>query len=856
MIVLAGAFLTFVGFLFAGLLAIAATVVLDKSLGKEKALLLFSGVLFLFTLWQCTPEKVGSGHASASTDRVVASQILDPSGDPLARPSLGLGPDARNPFQKHSDTHGLPPVTLDDPPWLPLSFSLPPTIPGPAPGARYLLRGPLPELKVDDGSSIPEIQDPHFQDYQPVAADVYDIAVDSSGRKVYVYIKGIKDGGTLYREDDAHFQPLKWELARHAPGWEDLEVEWALVGGEETASKALTPTDVIKKRRENVSTSSAKRFDEWVLRSTVDNLYAEALRRHGLSADLSQSTDISALRQAAEEMAATGKTGKEDRAGWRRAVDLLERALTVARERGVPALRADILLELVHAYSALQDEEAVLHTLSEYARVSPTRPEPWLWLGQLYLDRLSLPAEAVPYFRAALDRGRNADASIGLGDALAALGRHDEAVAAYRQAAPDPRAQVRTAEALLRLGDLAGAGSAFEGAASAGTSPRALLVKGAISYAKGDLQAARDAFLGAATSTGEEALTYRAQALYDLGLACWRMGQGGAARAAFTAAERALSFGAAPRRFADESVSPAFGFALIALATGNAGELLASLQRAKEEAPGVAYHDYLAGWVAQRDGNTAVAVRSFGRALGEAQVYPELDGWLARSRLDVAIQALAAGTPLEETSKDFDAAVAFAERASSTEAKRDPKAFRSELRECWIKLHDARQPARHRFTAAGAVADHVLQKIDAEQPGALALRAYCDYQIGEYDDCIRHFQLVKDKVPEGDEGEWRPWRDYASDTLEAVKHWRSLEEKVVTFDGTSLPAGWEQAESHGVRARVEDEKVEIEGVAKDDGTYDDPTVAVFGADDLMTVGTMEDVRVRVRIRSATIAARA
>ena len=159
MIVLAaGAFLTFVGFLFAGLVALAVTAALDKSLGKEKTLLLYTGLLLVLTLAMCQPEIAGV-RGKPKPDKAVPSTQVDVQGDPFARPDFVADPYARNPFQKHSDTRALPPVVLNDPPWPPLPASLPPTIPGPGPDVRYLLRGEFPTASPGDGSTIGSVPD-------------------------------------------------------------------------------------------------------------------------------------------------------------------------------------------------------------------------------------------------------------------------------------------------------------------------------------------------------------------------------------------------------------------------------------------------------------------------------------------------------------------------------------------------------------------------------------------------------------------------------------------------------------------------------------------------------------------------
>ena len=242
--------------------------------------------------------------------------------------------------------------------------------------------------------------------------------------------------------------------------------------------------------------------------------------------------------------------------------------------------------------------------------------------------------------------------------------------------------------------------AAAEAARTAAETARSLLAHGAALYAQGDLAPARLAFERAATSTGDEALEFRAQACYDLGLTCWRLGQADAALAAFDACEKALRYGSSPRRFPDETVSPAFGRALVALGTDNASALRTSLAEARRRLPASpTTTTWPASW-RPAEKNAAVAVRAFERALRRADRYPEIDGWMARTRLDLGRQALAAGTPTEEATPDFEAAVAFAQRASAVEEAADKTAFRALLRECWIRIADAPEPARRRFEGA------------------------------------------------------------------------------------------------------------------------------------------------------------
>jgi tetratricopeptide (TPR) repeat protein len=852
MLVLAGAFGTFVLFLFLGLGALAVTAALDRALGKERALLAYVVALLALTV------VLGSAAPIAATARpqpvpprlAGLLRLLEPfdvAGDPFARPPLEVGPSARNPFRKHSDTRPLDPIALADPPWPELPFSLPPTVPGPAPGARHLLRGPLPRLSTGDGTSIGEIPDADFQEFVPRPSDLFDAAPAEVTGKVYVYITAILEAGVRHDEGSPGYEQRKWRLV--AGDVRDLQVEWAYVGPEDQAAQKMDPSEILRMRRRGQVTPG-DHFSAWALRDSVANHYARARQQYGVPEDLSQAKNIDALKAVAQRMAQVGATGQEDREGWRIAARLLEAALVRAREIAEAADRAEILRELTTAYAALRDERRVLETLAEYARTSPKRPEPWTWLGRLHLERLALPVEAERYFLVALDRtGPKTEAQMGRGDALSARGLHEEALAAYREAGREFGARVREAEALLRLGRLGEARGAADAAIALSPGhPRGQLALGAIHYAGGDLEAARAAFTKAAAARepAAYALRFRAQAAYNLGLTLWRLGSADAALAAFDAAERALRFGSEPSRFPDETISPEFGRALVGLAAGNEEGLRSGLQRARQEAPRVAYHEMLAGMLAADPavGNFASAVRAFDRALTLARDYPELDGWLARTRLGLGEQALGAGTPIAEAAADFEAAVAFASRAGRTEVAQDPKAFAAQLREAWIRTRARHLAARPRYESARAAADRVLSRVDREQPAALTLRGYANYSLGEYDQCIRDFQAVLDKVPAG-ENPWREWRAYAAATLAAVKHWRSLEEKTIDFSG-GLVEGWTRDERAGVRMLIEDGALAFRQAATTDGRLDTPTVQLTN-EALFDTGRFEEIRFQVRI---------
>ncbi len=258
-------------------------------------------------------------------------------------------------------------------------------------------------------------------------------------------------------------------------------------------------------------------------------------------------------------------------------------------------------------------------------------------------------------------------------------------------------------------------------------------------------------------------------------------------------------------------------------------------------------------------GDDAAAVRAFERAMRLVLVYPELDGWLAKTRLRLGQLAIAAGTPIKEAARDFEAAVAFASRATRTEATSDPKAFGALIREAWILLGAEQLVERQRFDAAKDVTNQVLAKIDREQPAALSIRGYCNYRLAKfgiaavgqnvdnaYDPAIRDWQLVLNKVAAASESPWMPWRDYAAAALGQVKHWLNLEEKIVSLDEQNIAQEWVIDESGGVKARIEEGVVRLDDDAGQDGTLDEPTF-VMRSGVLFQVGTFEEVRLKLRI---------
>lgn len=860
-VVAAGFFSSFLLLLALGLVGLLVTAVLDKAVGKERALFLWAFVLVggCFLLRPAAPPP--SNPQPKPLDLPAA---LDPSKlgkvdvqvfqrEPLPRSD-------RNPFEEQSDTHALPPERLAEPPDVALAFPLPPTVPGAAPSARWLYRGAVPTIQAGDGSKLPDVPDDGFTAWQPEAADVFDWVMQG-GKRYFIYIRAIDD----VKEGDPAFDRLKWALVTKEglpadKSWGSLQVSLAAIGPDEDAKKLVaTPR---KARNLRVSTVAASEHEQgWFLRRSVDNLYVEACRRAGSPrpADLS----VDSLKSVAAEMATVGTKGNEDGRGWTRAIEALELALAKCKQ---PPARdpADVLLLLIEAYRAVHDETRLLAALADYLQTgqgATSRADGATWAGDVFLERLRLPDVADLFYGRALKAQAGwRGALVGRGDALSAMGDHAGALKVYRTAG-DAGARgelsVREGEALLRTGDVAGARQAADAALGANSfDARAFLVKGAALYAAGDLAAAREAFAQAAVLPGDGpagmlARRHRAEALMDLGLTEWRLGHGDAAVAAFDAADRALRAGAQRGRSADETVVPELGRALVLLSQGNVDAASESLDRARLLAPGVAYVEMLAGWIARMQADPARARGRFEAALALAPGLSELDGWLSETRLGVALEAVNAGKPASDVAGDFDAAARFAQRAAEREARRDPKNQDFAVRTALVQLRALHLPERRRFADALATAEAVLARA-REERRALAIKGYCNYRLGatdapRYDQCLRDFQAVVDlQAPEAD-----PWRAYAAACLKTVKRWLALEERLLEFGETKLSSEWATIENHGIRTGPDDGWLVFRDVSRgagatDDGSVTDVTVAAR-ARKLFTKRTLEKVQVWVSV---------
>jgi tetratricopeptide (TPR) repeat protein len=251
--------------------------------------------------------------------------------------------------------------------------------------------------------------------------------------------------------------------------------------------------------------------------------------------------------------------------------------------------------------------------------------------------------------------------------------------------------------------------------------------------------------------------------------------------------------------------------------------------------------------VASLGGNDASAVRALDAALRAAPGYAELDGWLGKTYLRLGERSVATGDSPKETAETFQRATAFALRAANRETRRDRLAYHARLRECLVRIGAQHLPSKQRYAEALEAAEKVLSVNELrEQPAALALSGYCHFMLSQYDECIRRFQAVLDIVPEGEQHPWKLWREYSAAALADVKHWRSLEEKIVAFKGVSFDRQWTRDEGSGVRVKIEDGKVHFYGEARKDGRYATPSV-VLSNDELFERQTLERVTLKLRI---------
>lgn len=847
-------------YLLLGLLALPVTAALAGKLGKEKALLLWAVAILGFTIWM-RPDVPAARGLKAGNLRDMPKETYTLEATPFAHPGIAVDLE-RNLFRKHSDTQPLPPVELEQPPWIPLAFPLPPTSPGPAPGYQRVLRGEMLKAAPGDGSTIGEMPQASFETYTPEPQDVFDVVVGPGGRQ-YAYVRALraKEGGWL-RAGEPGFDALFDQLVGpEVP--EGLVVESAYIGTAKTAQKFLDDdgieVGVLRASQTNVSEGeAAKGGNRWTRRKTVDYLFRDALPGHMRQGGLEAARNWQEAARAAEKMAEVGATGKENRKGWIYAAQLLERAYELAVASDATAgTRADILARLVDAYQALQQEDQVLRVLATYARTSPADHNGWLWLGDLMLD-LGLPHAAESYIDAALDRRSTlAEANIAKGDAATLRGGYAEALQAYANAS-SPEGRVSRARALLRMGRLADAKSAAMSVLTNDpTNVEAQLVRGAVLYAEGNLASARADF--DAISRSEAGDLLRAQACYNLGLTCLRLGEHDAALQAFEVAGLALEMGASVGQTPREMVSPSLGLALAALARGANDEVGEYLRAARVEAPLNPYVDYLAAVVANQRGDVGATVRALERSQGLDRGYAELDGWLAITYLRLAEQQVSTGADAETANETFRKALAYAKRAAERERATDKDDVTMTLRLALVQLRCRHMGRRERLEAAQATAQGVADMplpAARHHPVAHTLLGFCNYGIGgeeRVSESLRNFQKVVQDVGDAEKHPWTNYAGYAASALERIKKWRSLEEKTITFSDTQLPRDWKPNQARGVSVEVDTNSGGLRfitkrasGITGQDGTQFEPSVSLVNST-LLTRASIEEVSMQIRV---------
>ena len=845
-------------YLLLGLLALPVTAALANKIGKEKALLLWAIGILGFTIWM-RPEVPAQRGLKAGSLADLPTESVELSVKPFDHP--GINPDlARNLFRKHSDTRPLDPVDLQQPPWIPLAFPLPPTTPGPAPGFQRVLRGELLKAPAGDGSTIGEMPQATFASYVPTPEDVFD-QVSSPGGRQYVYVRALraKEGGWI-REGEPGFDMLFDQLVGpEVP--EGLRVEFALVGPTKTAQKYLDDdgmeVGVLRASQANVTSGAAQDGGRrWIRRKTVAYLYRDALPGHIRKGGLGAARNWQEVARAADKMADVGRTGKETMGGWRHAAELLERADELAIEAEVTAgTRADILTKLIDAYRALRQEDQVLRVLATYARTSPTDHNGWLWLGDLMLD-LGLPHAAENYIDQALRRRSTLpEANLAKGDAATLQGDYGQALSAYGNAGSDA-GRVSKARALLRLGRLSDAKTAAMSVL--GSDPdnvEAKLVRGSVLYAEGNLASARADFDSISRAPAGDFL--RAQASYNLGLTCLRLGQHDAALQAFEVCRSALEMGASPGQTPAEMVSPSLGLAIAAVARGEMDAVGEFLSAARTEAPLNPYVDFLAAVVAHGRNDVGATVRALERSQSLDRGYAELDSWLAMTYLNLAEQQVSTGADSETANETFRKALAYAERAAQREETADKDDVTMKLRLALVQLRSQHLSKRQRYEAAQATAQGVVDMPSARNnPVGHTLLGFCNYGIGgeeRVSECLRNFQKVVQDVGDVENHPWQNYADYAASALRRVKKWRSLEEKSIEFSDTQLPRDWPVVEGFGVRVQVNPATAGLDfetrgsgGIKKEDGTQFKPSVQIVNST-LLTRASMEELSMQIKV---------
>ena len=691
------------------------------------------------------------------------------------------------------------------------------------------MRGGGDEKKPEEAGALGEVPTASFAQYELQQRMSTTGCCSAPNRNTSISVRSTPDrGGSLRVPPDT--ATLLWTLSQPpGPDRDRLSVRYAVVGGESEAKKRLAPEAIVKARGSSVTTSRAAERPRWFLRKSVDNLFLAATRTNGIT-DVTKSREASALTRAADTMADVGATGKEYGDGWRRAAELLEAALSIAETSGSTAQQTEILTKLLNAYRATNDEQAQLRVLAKYARTSPNSSEAWASIGDLYVDGLNLPVEALPYYERALRiDSRNRKALVGRGRALGLAGRYLDGLSALRSSSGgDPKADVEKAMAQLRVGKLDDAKATAERVLSSQPdNAPAMLVRGAAFYAMGQLEAALPVFQQVVVMPS--AHEWRALAAYNLGMTAVRMDRLELARAAFDATEKALLYGSRSALSPEETVSPALGRAYLALATGDDASVTSHLDTARNEAPRSAYVDLFAAqfFAGGEQSQSAAAYRHLTDALRKSSGYGEIDGWMGKVCAELGVLEGAEGGG-EGRAGNFERAVAFMKRIADREDKRDREAYAMRVREAMVRLQRTDLPRRRRYTEALDAINMVLKKDrHRELPPALAVRAYCNYQLADYDQCIRDFDNILSTVGDDVTDDRRAFRDYAEEQRAAVNKWRALEVKTVTFDQDQLPRDiWRPDESGKVKIRPGEGWLHFVGQSSRDGKLESPVVAL------------------------------
>jgi len=166
------------------------------------------------------------------------------------------------------------------------------------------------------------------------------------------------------------------------------------------------------------------------------------------------------LAYAKKAEVATDPKARED--FWKQSIVAFHRALEL--NPYYVDVRNDLAMALIGSGDRVAGKKEFLTAYSD-----PTNPTPEVSarnLGRAYFEEKNYP-EAINWYRTSLNRNKDyTDAYLGLGDALVAVGRPDEAVvqleAGIKQIPNDPALQLSLGQSLLRAGRFAEARTRLE----------------------------------------------------------------------------------------------------------------------------------------------------------------------------------------------------------------------------------------------------------------------------------------------------------------------------------------------------------------------------------------------------------